>query len=153
MIPARSVPPCSPLVALLLCAALAGCAGGGDDDDDGCDPLPNNNLSTLQAQIFTPSCGALSSCHDSLAPAGPGLNLTEGATHAETVGVTATQLFEGGTVEFVDVAGGHEASYLWLKVAGDPGIQGNAMPDTGQTLCQEKIDAIAAWIDAGALDN
>lgn len=153
------------LAVLSLSAAIAvGCSGGGgddddDDDDDGattntptCTPLPNNNLSTLQSAIFTPQCG-LSSCHDATAPAGS-LDLSSAAaSHANMVGVLSEGTFNSSNILIVDSAGGHTASFLWLKVTGATGISGAAMPDTGQPLCAAKVDAIAAWIDAGAPNN
>lgn len=151
------------LAVLSLTAVIAvGCSGGGggdDDDDDGattntpsCTPLPNSNLSTLQTAIFTPQC-ALSSCHDSMAPAGS-LDLSSAnASHANMVGVLSEGTFNSNNILLVDSAGGHASSFLWLKVTNANGISGSAMPDTGQTLCAQKIDAIAAWIDAGALNN
>lgn len=147
---------------LTLSAAIgAGCSGGGgddDDDDDGgttatpaCTPLANNNLSTIQTAIFTPQC-ALASCHDSVAPAG-NLDLSSAATsHAEMVGINADGTFNAATIMLVDSANSAQ-SFLWLKVTGATGISGNAMPDTGQALCSQKADAIAAWIDAGAQNN
>lgn len=142
---------------LALSLAVAACTGGGDDDDDAatsptpaCTPV-GSTLTDLQSAVFTPNC-ALSSCHGSAAPQ-QGLDLSAGATHANTVGVTAMQTFNGNSVLLVDTAGGANASYLYLKVTGATGIQGTLMPPTGQPLCQEKIDAIAAWINAGAQDN
>ena len=152
------------LAVLSLTAVIAvGCSGGGggddDDDDDAattntptCTPLPNNNLSTLQSAIFTPQCG-LSSCHDSVAPAGNLDMSSAAASHANMVGVLSDGTFNSNNILIVDTANGHTASFLWLKVTGANGISGSQMPDTGQTLCAQKIDAIAAWIDAGAPNN
>lgn len=147
--------------ALALSLAVAACTGGGDDDDDAatsptpaCTPV-GSTLTELQSAVFTPSC-ALASCHGPTNPQPPqqGMSLNStAATHANTVGVTAFQTFNGNSVLLVDTAGGASASYLYLKVTGATGIQGSIMPPTGQPLCQEKIDAIAAWINAGAPNN
>ena len=139
-----------------------GCSGGGGDDDDdddgttqtpGCTPLPNNNLSTIQQFVFTPQCsGSLSSCHDSVAPAG-NLDLSDAATsRAEMLGVLSDGTFNAANIAIVD-SGNSGASFLYLKVTGANGISGTAMPATGQALCAEKVNAIEAWIDAGAPDN
>lgn len=144
-------------------AVGVGCSGGGaddddDDDDDGattqvpqCTPFPNNNLSTIQSEIFTPQCG-LPSCHDSQAPAGS-LDLSSAsASHANMVGVLSEGTFNSNNIALVD-SGNSGGSFLYLKVTGANGISGNAMPDTGQTLCADKVNAIQAWIDAGAQNN
>jgi len=39
-----------------------------------------------------------------------------------------------------------------MKIAGDPGIVLGRMPP-GDPLTAAEIDAVRAWIDAGALDN
>lgn len=156
--------PCAVALSLLAAVALSamvvvGCAGGGGDDDDdaattqtpACTPLSNSNLSTLQSAIFTPQC-ALPSCHSASVMAGA-LDLSSAATsHAEMVGVLAAGTFNSNNLDIVS-PGNAAGSFLYLKVTGATGISGNPMPDTGQTLCAEKIDAIEAWIDAGAANN
>ena len=49
--------------------------------------------------------------------------------------------------------GDPEASYLYLKVTGDPSISGAQMPLTGQPLSQSQIDDLRSWIEDGAPDN
>jgi len=44
-------------------------------------------------------------------------------------------------------------SYLYLKVIGDGGIDGGRMPKDRAPLDDRSIEAIAAWIDAGAPAN
>jgi hypothetical protein len=41
------------------------------------------------------------------------------------------------------------ASYLYLKVLGDGGIEGGRMPRDGD-FEQRRVDLIASWIEAGA---
>jgi hypothetical protein len=146
-------------VLALSSAVGVGCSGGASDDDDdagttqtpSCTPLPNNNLSTLQTAIFTPNC-ALQSCHDSVAPAG-NLDLSSANTsHTEMVGVLSDGTFNSANIAIVD-SGNSGGSFLYLKVTGANGISGAQMPDTNQDLCGDKVDAIAAWIDAGAQNN
>lgn len=146
------------LSVLVLCAALAGCAGGGyeddDDDDDGggCQPLANDNLSTIQTQIFSLSCD-LATCHDAMLPEEQ-LDLSSAAaSHASLVGVPAQQTFQGNPILLVDTANGPSESYLIHKLRGTPGIQFVQMPQTGQALCEEWIQSIEAWIEAGAPNN
>ena len=158
------------VAALTLATAVGvGCSGGGgddDDDDDGattptpaCTPLPNFNLSTLQSAIFSQQCGNLASCHDSVVPES-GIDMTSAqATHDSLVGVLSMGTYNGTQMVLVS-AGNAAASYLYYKVSiqgqdenpGSP-MSGGQMPDTGQPLCAEKIDAIEAWINAGAQNN
>ena len=145
-------------VLTLSVAVGAGCSGGGDDDDDDdddaattpgpvCTPLAST-LTTIQTAIFSPQC-ALASCHDSVAPAGS-LDLSSAAvSRADMLGVLSEGTFNVANIAIVD-SGNAAASFLYLKVTGAGGISGNPMPDTGQTLCAEKVDAIEAWINAGA---
>ena len=49
--------------------------------------------------------------------------------------------------------GNPEASYMILKLRGDPSITGERMPLGGPYLTQEQIEGIAAWIRAGAPNN
>ncbi len=124
-------------IALLV---AAGCTAGDEE------PAPPT-LAELQATIFGPRCG-VGGCHGSVTPQ-EGLDLSsESATAASALGVTAGQTFNGSAVQRVQ-PGNASASYLYLKVAGTPGIQGTAMPQAG-ALTQAEIDSIGAWIDAGA---
>lgn len=140
-------------------AVGAGCSGGdtGDDDDDAattpgpaCTPM-SSTLSVIQSAIFTPQC-ALASCHDSVGPSG-NLDLSSAATsRTEMLDVLSDGTFNSANILLVD-SGNAAASFLYLKITGATGISGAAMPDTGQTLCADKIDAIEAWINAGAQNN
>jgi hypothetical protein len=133
------------LIALLM-LAVAGCAGDGVILPPPEPPPPSGpTLSFLQSTIFTPQC-SFPGCHG--APAQQGMDLTDGHTYVNTVGVDAVEL-QG----FKRVDPGHaEDSYLYMKIAGDPRITGDRMPQGG-VLTADEIDAVRAWIDAGAADN
>lgn len=141
-------------------ALAAGCSGGGGDDDDDddaattpgtvCTPL-SPTLTVIQSAIFAPQC-ALASCHDSTLPAG-NLDLSSaGVSRTEMLEVLSEGTFNAANIAIVD-SGNATASFLYLKVTGATGISGSQMPDTNQDLCAEKIDAIEAWIEAGAPNN
>ena len=147
-------------VVLAVFVAVGGCSGGGGDDDDDddaattpavvCTPVAST-LSVIQTAIFTPQC-ALASCHDSVVPAGS-LDLSSAATsRTEMLEVLSVGTFNSANIAIVD-SGNAAASFLYMKVTGATGISGGAMPDTGQVLCAQKIDAIAAWINSGAQMN
>lgn len=132
---------------LALSAVAASCGGDGVVTGMvGPPPGDGPTLSSLQASIFTPKC-AVAGCH--LDPgAQQGLDLSAGKTYAHTVGVDVTE-----TSGFKRVVAGSSAdSYLYLKVSGDPRIVGERMP-FGGTLTAAEIDAIRAWIDAGAAND
>ena len=138
-------------------ALLAGCSGGGGGEASPsptpvCSPIAPM-LSVLQAQIFTPSCSVGgSSCHSGLAPT-QGFNTSTPATLLMTsTNVTAVETFNSMPVIRI-VPGNHASSYVWMKVAGTVGIEPVRMPQTAQYLNSCQIDAIAAWIDAGAQNN
>jgi hypothetical protein len=125
----------------------ASCGGDGVLDPGTVPPAgTGGTLQSLQASIFTPQC-ALPGCH--VAPgAEQGMELSSGKTYVYTVGVDSVELSG-----FKRVAPGlSRDSYLYMKIAGDPRIIGDRMP-LGGTLDASQIDAVRAWIDAGAQDN
>lgn len=128
--------------------ALASCAGDGVIDMGEEPPPPDApTLTSLQSTIFTPRC-ALPFCHATDSPQ-QGMPLSQGMTFASTVGVNAIELSGFKRVAPNDAA----SSYLYMKVAGDPRIVGSRMPADGTTLSASEIEAVRAWIDAGAQDN
>lgn len=129
---------------LVLVHFLSACAVEEDE------PEPPT-LTELQAQVFGPSCG-YAGCHGGATPA-EGLDLSSAmSSFTTTVGVTATQTFNGSPASRVAV-GNADASYLFLKITGTTGVQGAPMPLGLAPLPQDRIDAIAEWINAGAMNN
>mgnify|MGYP000529541782 CR=1 FL=1 len=43
-----------------------------------------------------------------------------------------------------------DASYLYLKLVGDPSISGSRMPRGAPSLSQELLDLVRDWIERGA---
>lgn len=132
---------------LALALAAAACAGDGVIIQDEGPPASNApTLTQLQASIFSPRCG-VPGCHGLPAPE-QGMNLSDGNTYAYTVGVSSVELSIYKRVSPRDAAD----SYLYMKIAGDPRIAGDRMPFGGR-LSDMEIEAVRAWIDAGALNN
>lgn len=104
-------------------------------------------FSQVQSQIFTASC-AFSGCHAGGAPAA-GMNLSAGQAYANIVDVPSTEQPALDRIEPFDPG----ASYLWLKVIGDPSISGQRMPLGRPPLGQEELDLLQGWIEAGAQNN
>lgn len=100
----------------------------------------------LQTQFFTPIC-AKAGCH--AAGSSPsGLVLEAGQSYANLVGHPAAES------PLARVSPGNpDASYIILKLRGDPSITGERMPLGGPYLTAEQIEGIAAWIRAGAPNN
>jgi hypothetical protein len=122
----------------LLLAALGGAACGGEETAA---PIPAH-LSTIEGEIFARNC-TLSSCHDAESPE-EGMSLVA-PTHAALVGVASSE-----APDLVRVAPGDpEASYLLQKITSATPRDGERMPP-GQPLASNKIEAIRAWIAAGA---
>ena len=106
-------------------------------------------FSQIQGNIFTPVC-AKSGCHAGSTGGQQGLILDAGVSYNLLVNHPAT---ENSTLDRVE-PGAPERSYLILKLRGDPSISGERMPQDGPPyLSDEQIDAIAAWIRAGAPNN
>jgi hypothetical protein len=101
-------------------------------------------FSQVQSQIFTASC-AFSGCHGGSSPA-QGMNLTAGSAYANIVNVPSNEQPTLDRIEPNDPA----ASYMYLKVTGDPSIVGSQMPLDGQPLSQSLIDLLRDWIERGA---
>lgn len=101
----------------------------------------------IQTQIFTPVC-AKAGCH--AAGSSPsGLVLEAGQSYGNLVGRPAA---ENSSLARVS-PGNPDASYIILKLRGDPNITGERMPLGGPYLSADQIAGIAAWIRAGAPNN
>jgi hypothetical protein len=143
-------------IALLVIArVLIGCAGsggggGGAPSGPTCkSQVPGNPISfTANIQpIYNRSC-ALPSCHTPPV-LNAGLNLSPGRAYNETVGANASQ--KPGLKRIKP--GDPDASYLFQKIIGAPGIAGVLMPNgcpgaplAGQCLSADEIEAIRTWI-------
>ena len=131
--------------AILIAACLMGCTSAATDTA----PKGEPTLAWIQANVFSKSCSA-SSCHSGSAGAG-GLNLTEGKAYAALVGVTATTKDKDGNPVVRVKAGDPDRSLLSLRLAGPYGTLDSMPP--GLKLDQYKLDAVNAWILAGAPQN
>lgn len=136
---------------LFLNIAACGGSSGSDagDDDDGGEAL-SATLSSIQENIFTPTC-AISGCHSATTASG-GLSLAAGEAFDGLVNTPSSQLLEMNRVE----PGDPDNSYLVHKISGTQttvGGSGTTMPQDGLALSAEEIQAITDWIEAGALDN
>jgi hypothetical protein len=122
--------------------AIAGCVDqGGTRSVVQTGPI---TLSAVQATILTPRC-ATSGCHSQGGIFG--LDLSSGLTYGATVGVSAFEMPGLQRVTPFDATN----SYLYMKVAGDPRIQGDVMPLSGPPLTTEQLRVIEDWINEGAL--
>lgn len=131
----------------LLSFSLVACgelAESPTEPGDGSEPLdPSATFTRVQAEIFTPSC-AIAGCHDEFGREA-GLLLIVGQAHANTVNRSSTQLPSMLRVQ----PGATAASYLYLKITGDPRIVGDRMPQGG-TLTTDQINLVRQWIRRGA---
>ena len=131
------------LLPAILVVALGGCV-----DPRGTQGVVQTGPTTLQAvqtAIFSPRC-ATSGCHTSGAPFG--LNLSNGLTAGNTIGVASAELPGFERVTPFDATN----SYLYMKVSGDPRILGDPMPAQGSLLNTQQLQLIADWINAGAIE-
>jgi hypothetical protein len=102
------------------------------------------SFSDIEEKVFTPSC-ATSGCHSGQNPS-VGLNLEAGQAYANIYEIPSIQNPQLNLIK----AGESDQSYLLLKM-NDQG-QGQVMPTSGK-LDKPIRDAVAAWIDAGAVEN
>lgn len=118
------------------------------DDDSG--TTLQSTLSSIQENIFTPTC-ATSGCHSS-SSASAGLSLAKGESFSELVGVASTQAPALNRV----AAGDPDNSYLLDKLQGTQsaaGGSGSQMPQGGSPLSDDEIVVLTEWIENGAQNN
>ena len=120
-----------------------------------CTPLVPPNLSVFQTQLFDGGCLSTGfvTCHTGSTPASS-LALTSGLTLVEDSNIASVEVPSMKRI----APGSKSNSYFYLKLIDDPVIHTASglsypMPNTGQPLSQCAIDAIGAWIDAGAPNN
>ena len=104
--------------------------------------------STRVKKVLQANCGG---CHGGPTPS-EGLDLTAEDAYAQLL---SPSIQEPG-MKLVE-PGDPEASYLWLKLLGGPGIVGKAMPidplNGTRMLRPSELDDIKAWIENGAVEN
>lgn len=102
--------------------------------------------------ILTAKC-TNEACHDGTDPA-EGMDLTEGNSHANLVGVVANQCELVDNRERVDPVN-PEGSYLVDKLLGVDlcGETVQRMPAGGDPLSENELEAISKWIEQGADDG
>lgn len=161
------------LALTVFAGALAACSG--DDDDSGC-VTPEPTLESLHEVVLDPSCALSGSCHnDSKGNPEPifdgdredgSLDLTSPDGICDYIDVAAVTDTQGRPLI---TCGDCQNSYMMIKV--DPArtseitssealltsqqdVPASGMPQrsrgrAAEPLCQAKIDALCAWIDAG----
>lgn len=133
------------LCLILAALGLSGCTGG---DGTGLDIPPplEATFSSIQANVFTPTC-ATAGCHQG-ASAPQGLRLEEAVSYAMLVNVASSE--DPGVLRVAP--GNPGASYLVQKIEGSASV-GAQMPLNAAPLPQETINVIRQWITDGALDD
>jgi hypothetical protein len=141
--------------AALVCALAAASCDEKLSDLTGPTPNLEPTFSSIQHEIFntTDSSGRLActSCHSNQGrnPSG-GMNLLEGLSYAQLVGVASTG--KPGAVRVIP--GDPENSYIIAKLEGRADIAGVRMPrGNGPYLTNGQILVIKRWIANGAPNN
>ena len=139
-------PAVRPSLYLILAAlALGGCSGGDGTGLDRPPPL-EASFSSIQANVFTPTC-ATAGCHQG-AGAPQGLRLEDAVSYAMLVNVASSE--DPGVLRVAP--GNPDASYLVQKIEGTASV-GAQMPLNAAPLPQATIDVIRQWITEGAVDD
>ncbi len=132
------------LTVILICVIMSGCAEKIVSECDTGQQRPSGRtLGSIQTTVFTPRC-AVSGCHSGDMPA-EGLNLQNGKSYA---GLYLVKSKQDPSIYLV-LPSNSAQSYLLQKMS-NPAI--SIMPPAGK-LTDALIDSVAAWIDAGALNN
>jgi len=113
----------------------------GGDSVTGPTTISNTTFTSIQQEVFTPTC-AITGCHNgSERP-----NLSSGVAYNNIVNVQSTQ-----SSDYVE-PGDPDNSYLYRKITG-VNISGVLMPRGGSRLSEAVVDSIRIWIENGALNN
>lgn len=106
----------------------------------------HSDLAWIQDNIFTPSCGSFSVCHQGVANAALGLNLEAGNTEGNLVGQPSV----GNPAETLVVPGDPANSYLMVVLGSydRSDLTYETMPPNNPLVCVEKRDAIERWIQS-----
>lgn len=142
------------LGSLFLAVSCGG--GGGDDDTTGVDAsvsptcmeaTMHDDLAWIQDNVFTRSCAAFSSCHRGSAAGAAGLNLEDGMSEGNLVNIDSTLNADYKLV----LPGDSGNSYLLFMLGREPVPSdvtiNRTMPLGNPLLCDEKIEAVARWVD------
>ena len=134
---------------LLFAVALTftGCGGGVSDGGDA--GTIEATFSSIQDNVFTPTC-AIGGCHTNADQAG-GLTLEEGVAYSAIIDVASNEL---PTMHLI-TPGDTEESYLIHKLMGtylDVGGSGAQMP-IGGSISEEELATIEEWVLAGAPED
>ena len=112
--------------------------------------MNHSDFQFIQQEIFAPSCSLSSSCHKGTRPAGE-LNLETAKAYDQLVNKVSR------LPDWVRVVPEEpDMSYILVKlgrIQGPLGMNGSRPGTTmppDQPLCEEKIDAVRRWIEAGA---
>ena len=135
------------LLSNVLLAGLIGCSGGDGSGLMAPPPPPlAATFSSIQANVFTPTC-ATAGCHSG-AGAPQGLNLEEAVSFGLLVNRPS-----GEVPGLLRVAPANpDDSYLIQKLEGTAAV-GARMPLNAQPLAQSTVDVIRQWIIDGAVDD
>lgn len=139
-------------IAILVLPMLAACSpGNGESLDENGNPVPDvppiplsSNFTSIQANIFTPSC-ALSGCHSGTSPQA-GMSLEENQSFTSIVDQPSSEVPQLKRID----PGNPDDSYLIRKLEGTASV-GVQMPRNAAPLSVEKINALRDWIHDGAL--
>jgi len=123
--------------------------------------MPSVTLTWIEQNVFTPNCGG-PSCHGTTTGGGPPVGRLTLTADSHPKLVNADASFATGRK--LVVPGSVPQSYLMVIMRGitlaeaepspAPAPSGDRyMPLGSPPICCQKLDAIARWITAGALDN
>lgn len=127
--------------------------GGGGDAGPTCTTV-SPTFTALAAEIFdTPTCNQAAACHGTT----PQGNLLLTGAKADIYNALVTpgdtdQTESRGTFPKRVVASNSNDSFLWIKLT-DSTVPRGRMPLALPALNQCQLDAVKAWIEAGALNN
>jgi hypothetical protein len=145
--PARSFP--LPVLLVAAVAALSACGSAASSDatpaSDGGACAVQPTFTSIQARVLSSPTCALSGCHATPGQSGLSLDGSPDAVYAALVGVPS----HGSLMQRV-APGAPASSFLYAKLSEETPPSGTRMPQAAAPLDACEIDAVRAWIAAGA---
>lgn len=138
--------------AFFIFALACGNDDGGGLVDAGVVPCLESNFTSIQTGLLSTNRCATVGCHATGGQGGLTLSGSKTEVHAALVNAATMNMSASATYPNRVVPNQPDQSFLYIKVT-DPGTLGDLMPPIGDRVRQCDVDALRAWIAAGASND
>lgn len=138
--------------AFFIFALACGNDDGGALTDAGVVPCLESNFTSIQQGLLSTNRCATAGCHATNGQGGLTLSGSKTEVHAALVNAATMNGSASATYPNRVAPNQPDQSFLYIKVT-DPNTPGGIMPPIGDRLRQCDVDALRAWITAGAAND